>query len=173
MNVPEPLDAGARTRGAVSNPANTADAVALANGTQLRLRAVDSDDGERLAALFARLSPQSRYRRFLSPKSELTPRELSYFTDIDHVHHVAIAAIDDRGGSMMGVARYVRGTGRAGHTEMAFVVADELQGMGIGTTLATRTVERARANGVTPGRGFPERPTRRACSGRRRPCSRS
>ena len=49
-----------------------------------------------MAALFVRLSPESRYRRFLTPKRELTPRELSYLTDIDHVHHEAFAAIDQR-----------------------------------------------------------------------------
>jgi GNAT superfamily N-acetyltransferase len=31
---------------------------------------------------------------------------------------------------------------------MAVTVADDLQGMGIGAELATRTVKRARANGV-------------------------
>jgi RimJ/RimL family protein N-acetyltransferase len=152
MNGPGPLDARARTPGAVSTPTNAADAadaVALADGTRLGLRAVGPDDRDRLAALFARLSPQSRYQRFLSPKSELTSRELSYFTDIDHVHHVAIAAVDERDGSIVGVGRYVEGAGRAGVAEIAVVVADELHSMGIGTALATRTVERARANGLT------------------------
>jgi RimJ/RimL family protein N-acetyltransferase len=149
MNGTGPLDARARTPGAVNTPTNTVDAVALADGTRLGLRAVGPDDRDRLAALFARLSPRSRYQRFLSTKSELTPRELSYFTDIDHVHHVAIAAIDQRDGSIVGVGRYAEGSGRAGVAEIAVVVADELQSMGIGTALATRTVERARANGLT------------------------
>ena len=102
MNVPElVVDAGARTRGDRSIPT---DVVALADGTRLRLRAIEIDDRDRIAALFARLSPQSRYRRFLSPKLKLTPRELSQLTDIDHIHHVAIAAVDDRDGSIVGVA---------------------------------------------------------------------
>jgi RimJ/RimL family protein N-acetyltransferase len=155
MNGPGPLDARARTPDAVSTPTNAADAadaadaVRLADGTRLGLRAVGPDDRDRLAALFARLSPQSRYQRFLSPKSELTPRELSYFTDIDHVHHVAIAAIDERDGSIVGVGRYVELDGQPRVAEISVVVADDLHSMGIGIALATRTVQRARANGLT------------------------
>ena len=79
----------------------------LADGTRLRLRPLVSEDRDGFAALFARLSPESRYRRFLTPKRELTPRELSDFTDIDHIRHEAIVAIDERDGAMVGVGRYV------------------------------------------------------------------
>lgn len=123
------------------------DGLILADGTRLLLRALSSDDRAGLAALFARLTPESRYRRFLSPKRELTPRELTYFTDIDHCHHEAFAAVDPRDCSIVGVGRYVHDADRAGVAAVAVEVADELQGMGIGTALATHTVRRARANG--------------------------
>jgi RimJ/RimL family protein N-acetyltransferase len=121
----------------------------LANGTSLRFRPIDSDDGDRLAALFARLSPESRRRRFLSPKLVLTPRELVYFTNIDHVKHEAIAAVDEHDGSIVGVGRYVGFPDRAGVADVAFEVADELQGMGIGTVVARATVLRACENAFT------------------------
>jgi RimJ/RimL family protein N-acetyltransferase len=149
MNVSGPLDAGARTLGAVSAPTDAADALALADGTRLRLRALGPGDRDRVAALFDRLSPQSRYRRFLSPKSKLTPAELSYLTDIDHVHHVAIAAVDERDGSIVGVGRYVEEAGQTKVAEIAVVVADELHSMGVGAALVARTAERAWANGFT------------------------
>jgi len=126
-----------------------ANALVLPDGSRLRLRPLGFDDRDGLAALFARLSPESRYRRFLSPKPKLTIRELAYLTDIDHVHHEAIAAVDQRDGSIVGVARYVRVADRAGVAEVAFEVADELQRMGIGTALVGRTVRCARANGIT------------------------
>jgi RimJ/RimL family protein N-acetyltransferase len=125
------------------------DRLVLADGTRLRFRAISSDDRDGLARLFARLTPESRRRRFLSPKPELTPRELVYLTDIDHVGHEAIAAVDQRDGSIVGVARYVRVADRVGVAEVAVEVADELQNMGIGKALARRLVERARANGFT------------------------
>ena len=118
----------------------------LADGTRLRLRPLGAEDRDGFAALFARLSPESRYRRFLSPKRELTPRELSLLTDIDHVRHEAFAAsISATARSSASAAtRMRRSTGVA---DLAVEVADELQNMGIGTALARHTVQRARDNG--------------------------
>lgn len=98
----------------MSFPTNTSHhgAPALADGSRLRLRPIDSGDRASVAALFARLSPEARYRRFLSPKSELTPRELSYLTEVDQVHYVAIAAVDESSGSIVGVSRYVQPANR-------------------------------------------------------------
>jgi RimJ/RimL family protein N-acetyltransferase len=129
--------------------AAAAASLVLADGARISLRQVGAEDRDGLAALFARLSPQSRYRRFLSPKPELTPRELTYFTDIDHVNHEAIAAVDQRDDSIVGVARYVRDPGRADVAELAIEVADAFQRMGIGTALAGLTIQHAHANGLT------------------------
>ena len=100
-----------------------------------------------MAALFARLTPESRYQRFLSPKRDLTPRELTFFTDIDHLNHEAIAAVDEHDNSIVGVARYVRDAGRADVAELAIEVADAFQRMGIGTALTSLTIHHAHANG--------------------------
>jgi RimJ/RimL family protein N-acetyltransferase len=120
----------------------------VADGTRLRFRPIDAGDRNGLASLFTRLSPESRRRRFLSAKHELSDAELDYFSDIDHVRHEAIAAIDQRDGSIVGVARYALDGRRPAAAHMAITVVDELQGMGIGAALAIRTVNRARANGV-------------------------
>jgi RimJ/RimL family protein N-acetyltransferase len=120
----------------------------VADGTRLRFRPIDTGDRDGLASLFARLSPESRRRRFLSAKHELSDAELDYFSDIDHVRHEAIAAIDQRDGSIVGVARYALDGRRPAAAHMAITVVDELQGMGIGAALAIRAVNRARANGV-------------------------
>lgn len=124
-------------------------ALVLTDGTWFRLRQIGPDDRDRLATLFARLTPQSRYRRYLSPKPQLTPRELVHLTDVDHVEHEAIAAVDHRDGALVGVARYAREPDRAGAAAVAVEVADDLQGMGIGTALATCIIQRAHANGFT------------------------
>ena len=122
--------------------------LSLADGTRLRLRPIEADDRDGLASLFARLSPESRRRRFLSAKPHLSDRELDYFTDIDHVRHEAIAAIDVRDGLLVGVARYAVDDGHPAAAHLAVAVADDLHGMVIGAALATRIVQRARANGV-------------------------
>ena len=125
------------------------DVLVLADGTRLRFRPLSSDDRNRLAGLFARLTFESRRRRFLSPKPALTPRELAFLTDIDHVAHEAIAAVDQHDGSIVGVARYVRVANRAGAADVAVEVVDEMQDMGVGTALVARLLDRARANGIT------------------------
>jgi RimJ/RimL family protein N-acetyltransferase len=130
-----------------SGPAR--DELLLSDGTRLRLRPLTRDDRDGLLSLFHRLSEESRWRRFMSPKPTLAPRELDYLTDIDHVAHEAFAAVDERDGSLAGVARYVRHAGADCSAELAVEVADELQRRGIGTALCIRVVERARENGLT------------------------
>lgn len=63
-----------------------ADAVFLRDGRLLELRQIGPGDRDRLAGLFARLSPESRHRRFLGPKTELTAAELTCLTEIDLAH---------------------------------------------------------------------------------------
>src|SRR5438270_13721552 len=123
----------------------TACGMILENGARLQLRPLEPEDRDRLRALFARLSPESRLKRFLSPKPALTRRELDYLTDIDHLRHEAIAAIDCGNQSIIGVARYVAQRDDAGTAELAAEVADEFQGFGIGTALARHIIKRARA----------------------------
>jgi RimJ/RimL family protein N-acetyltransferase len=113
----------------------------------LELRPIGPDDRERIASMFDRLSFESRLMRWGTPKPRLTPRELSFLTDVDHFRHVAMAAIDRRDGSIVGTARYVQEAGRPGVADVAVEVVDELQNRGIGTALATAVIERARENG--------------------------
>jgi RimJ/RimL family protein N-acetyltransferase len=114
----------------------------------IETRSITADDREALAGLFGELSPESRYRRFLSGKAELTPRELDWLTAVDHVNHEAIVAVDRRDGSMVAVCRYVHDRERPGVVEVAFAVVDGWQGMGIGTILAEQILHRARDNGM-------------------------
>jgi RimJ/RimL family protein N-acetyltransferase len=130
-----------------TSSAEPTDVLILADGTRLGFRPLGCEDRDGVAALFDRLSPESRYRRFLSPKPALTPRELAYLTDIDHIHHEAFAAVDQRDGSIVGVCRYAHCADREGVADVAGGVADELQNMGIGTALARHTFQRARDNG--------------------------
>ena len=121
----------------------------LADGARLRVRPIDPADRRPLADAFARLSDQSRHQRFLGPKPRLSERELDYLTDVDHVTHEALVAIDETTGQIVGVGRYA--TSHRGGTvaDLALAVADAWQRRGIGLGLAARLVERARANDMT------------------------
>src|SRR5437868_10974662 len=82
------------------------DRTELQDGRSLSIRPIERQDRGRLRPLFARLTPESRYRRWLSPKHTLTERELAYLTDVDHDRHEALAAVDEADGSFVAAARY-------------------------------------------------------------------
>jgi RimJ/RimL family protein N-acetyltransferase len=117
-------------------------------GIPFEVRPLTRDDRDRLAAAFARMSERSRRRRFLGPKPKLSRTELTYLTDIDHRTHDALAAIDPDDGAIVGVARYAAEPDLPGTAEIALFVVDAWQGQGIATTLGTRLVARADANGI-------------------------
>lgn len=126
----------------------SADEVAAPNGARFSLRPLAVSDREALRTLFARLSPESRRRRFLTGKTKLSERELTYLTDIDHVRHEALAVIDRNDGSIVGVARYASWPERTGAADTAIAVADDLHRNGIGLMLAEALIGRARENGI-------------------------
>jgi GNAT superfamily N-acetyltransferase len=121
----------------------------LADGARLRVRPIVAADREPLADAFDRLSDRSRRQRFLAPKPRLSARELDYLTDVDHVTHEALVAIDETTGEIVAVGRYATGGAGGPAADMALVVVDAWQRRGIGHALAVRLVERARANGIT------------------------
>ena len=122
----------------------------LRDGTSIRLRPVAADDKERLQAGFERLSPDSRYRRFLAPTGVLTERMLRYFTEIDYDDHFAWAALslDEPDEPGIAVARYVRDRPGSDVAEPAVAVIDDYQGRGLGSLLLRLLTASAVANGV-------------------------
>jgi GNAT superfamily N-acetyltransferase len=121
----------------------------LLDGARLRVRPIDPADRGPLADAFEHLSDESRHHRFLGPKPRLSTRELEYLTEVDHVTHEALVAIDETTGQIVGVGRYATGSGGGTVADMALAVADAWQQRGIGHALAVRLMERARANGIT------------------------
>lgn len=124
----------------------------LRDGRTVVIRAVHATDKPLLKEAMHHLSPQSLYFRFLTPKKELTDKELAYFTEVDFLHHVALmASVNEHNESVpAGVGRYVMSdsgpaTKRA---ELAFAVSEEYQGLGIATLLLKHLTEIARSAGL-------------------------
>ncbi len=121
----------------------------LEDGTAVRLRLVRSEDKAAMRAAWERLSPESRYRRFLAAKQTLTDRDLAYLTETDGTDHVAIGAEKAGGaGEALGVARFVRLRDRPDTADAAIVVVDAVQGKGLGRLLLSRLAAAARERGV-------------------------
>lgn len=121
--------------------------VMLRDGSQVLIRQVQGADAPLLADGFARLSATSRWMRFLTPKKELSPAELRYFTDVDHHDHEALGALR-RDGRGVGIARYIRQAGDACAADIAVTVVDAWQGRGLGTELLVQLSDRARQEGI-------------------------
>jgi RimJ/RimL family protein N-acetyltransferase len=103
---------------------------------ELLIRPIRPDDKDALVAGLGRLSDRSVYQRFLSPKPKLTASELKYLTEVDFVDHYALVAVlARRPDVIVGVGRWVREAEDPRAAEVAIVVADDLQGRGVGTTL--------------------------------------
>jgi len=123
--------------------------VELRDGSRVRIRQGHRSDGELLLRAFERLSPESRYRRFLAPMPELNEQMVRYLTDLDHHDHEAMIALDEKTGEGLGVARYVRSRDRPTTAEPAVTVIDDWHGRGLGTLLLEVLSARAREEGIT------------------------
>ena len=110
----------------------------------LTVRPLRDGDTGTVAALFARLGERSRERRFCGAKPRLSDVELAKLARVDADHHVLVGYVDGDP-EPVGIARLVRSGATA---EMAFAVADALQGKRIGTILAEELAADARAAGI-------------------------
>jgi GNAT superfamily N-acetyltransferase len=123
--------------------------IALRDGSHVRIRQGHRSDRELLLHGFERLSPESRYRRFLIPMTELRESTVRYLTEIDHHDHEAVVALDEDTGEGIAVARYVRDADNRHVAEVAVTVIDDWQGRGLGTLLLEVISARARQEGIT------------------------
>ena len=119
--------------------------LSLPDGTRVDARPVRPDDKPLLLAGFARLSERSRYLRFQSGTEELDGRRLRYFTEVDHVDHVAWGVLDH--GDPVAVGRWIRLDDRR-RADVAVTVVDAHQRRGIGTVLVQLLADSARRREV-------------------------
>jgi GNAT superfamily N-acetyltransferase len=121
----------------------------LADGSPILVRTIRSDDKPLLADGLTRLSPESRYKRFLGPKPKFTAQELRYLTEIDGVDHVAYVALrGDAPTELIAVGRMVRSFSYPRAAEIAVTVCDEWQRRGIGKLLGDHLAMAARDRGI-------------------------
>ena len=93
----------------------------------------------------------SVYRRFFSPKKDLTAAELEQLTDVDFSQVVALVVTTqgEDGETLIGGGRYARdGMGSVG-AELAFTTDSNYRGVGIATFILRHLVRIAREAGVS------------------------
>ena len=119
----------------------------LAGGRDVYIRPLRPGEHDAVRELFARLSPRTRYFRFLSPINTLTESLLRVLTDVDDARRLALVAELDEcnSGDVVGLGHVIAGVDDC--AEMGLVVADVWQRRGIGAALAVRLLRAAEARG--------------------------
>ena len=120
--------------------------VVLTDGGTVHVRPVCPADADRLVAFHGRLSHQSIYYRFFSPRPRLSQDDVTRFTTVDYDDRMALVAL--LGDDLVGIASYDRWPGRR-EAEVAFTVDDEHQGRGVATVLLEHLAVIARSHGIT------------------------
>ncbi len=126
--------------------------IVLRDGAVARFRPIKSSDAGALVIFFERLGAQSRYFRFFRAKQQLTDKEVEFFTTVDYENRMAMVAFHED--EMIGVGRYDRETDNPSIAEVAFAVADDQQGRGIGTQLLQLLTTYGRTHGVDSLQAF-------------------
>jgi RimJ/RimL family protein N-acetyltransferase len=119
--------------------------VQLTDGSEVVLRPATAADSPLVAALHARCSPQTRALRSLPTRPGLAAALLQQLIGADG--SVSVLAVTTDGGAAVGLANLF--TGGSDSAEVALLVEDSWQGRGVGTALARKLVELARAAELT------------------------
>ncbi|HEX9036312.1 MAG TPA: GNAT family N-acetyltransferase [Ktedonobacterales bacterium] len=148
LSVPGDLDTesawGAFAR---HNAAALSETLTLRNGAIVRMRAIQPSDLARLQEFHARLSSDTIILRYFRVAPILYERDAKRLTHLDYHRRMALVATTGEGESerIIGVVRYEPDT--ATEAELAFVVEDCWQGLGISSKLLQRLIRYAQEHG--------------------------
>jgi len=122
----------------------------LKDGTHVTIRAIRRDDRIRLLEAFKNLDRESVYRRFFSPKKELTESELKQLTDVDFSQVVALVVTKQGkdGEILICGGRYAADDAGSAQAELAFMTDGSYRGLGIASLILRHLVRIARDTGV-------------------------
>jgi ribosomal protein S18 acetylase RimI-like enzyme len=119
------------------------------DGLTILLRPVRISDEPLLKEFFYRLSDQSMYKRFISTRRDMPHERLQEFVVIDHTQEMVILATlgNEEKETVAGVGQY--GIMEDQHiAEVALVVRDDFQNLGIGQEVLTYLTLLARKQGL-------------------------
>lgn len=121
----------------------------LVNGAELLIRPAHAADADALRSLFHLLSPDDVYTRFFRRVRSLSYQDIQTLCNVNHDTQVAFLAVTGprENEVVVGSGCYFLNA-TTNLAEVAYMVAPEWQGQGLGTALQTRLQEYAMARGV-------------------------
>lgn len=124
----------------------------LRNGTVVTIRAARPDDRKRIEDAFARLERASVYLRYFTYKNELGEADFARLAQMDFVRDVVLIATipTDAAEIVIGSGRYAAHESADGTlaAEVAFIIEEDYQGIGLAGRLLHHLAMLARAAGV-------------------------
>jgi GNAT superfamily N-acetyltransferase len=124
----------------------------LKDGDKVTVRAIRPDDAPRILDVFGRLDRDSIYRRFFSPKKELSDAELKQLTEVDFKQVTALVVTMQAGDveTLLGGGRYAAEAERKPRcAELAFLTAADYRGRGVASLLLRHLALLAQAAGLS------------------------
>jgi len=125
----------------------------LKNGLVVTVRLLRVDDRDRVATAVGQLDTESVYTRLFSYRKELTEAGLARIMTVDPAREVALLVTlgEGRDEVAIGSGRLVAAdaAGAARSAEVAFVVEEDYQGLGIAGRLLKHLTRLARERGIT------------------------
>jgi acyl-CoA hydrolase/GNAT superfamily N-acetyltransferase len=121
----------------------------LDNGIQVSFRSIQPTDEPNMRDLLYDLSQETVYYRFMSRQKRFSHRQIHDFVYIDHRKDVAIVGTvpEASGDEIVAVGRYFLNE-KNNKAEVAFVIRDDWQNMGLGKFLFSHLIAIARRNGI-------------------------
>jgi RimJ/RimL family protein N-acetyltransferase len=113
--------------------------------TEIRFRAIKPSDEEEMRRLFYRFSDQAVYYRYFSPVKTMPHAKMQAYVNIDYERTLSIVGLIDDG--IVAEARFSRWQDST-DADIAFVVDERHQGLGVATYLYKMLVRLARERGV-------------------------
>lgn len=119
----------------------------LKDGATVTVRPMHPDDANMLQQLVQRISPESRYFRFASTMTELSPHMLARLALIDYEREMALVAVAHDAHRILAVSRYVTNSDRYS-CEFSLLVDDAYAGQGLGSRMMKSIMEVAKDRGL-------------------------
>ncbi len=119
------------------------------NNIPVRFRAIRPSDEEEMRRLFYRFSDESVYYRYFTPLKTMTHSKMQEYVNVDYGKVMSIVGLvgDTGKGHIVAEARYVKDPKRP-YGDVAFVVDEEFQGLGIATFLYKQLMRIAKERGL-------------------------
>lgn len=135
------------------NRVDCPDLVVLREGDEICVRSLEPGEERVVAAVLHGLGERSRRDRFHGPKPRFSGDEIALLASVDHRDREALVAVDLGSDRPLALFELVRDPRDARTAEVAFAVADDWHGRGVGRALAERLAARARRLCVDRVRG--------------------